>query len=187
MEEVTGPVIAIVLVLFRLHPDCLSRRTYRRTLQAVRDHHCDIGRHFRFVALTLTPAMCAKILKPKVSGKGFFLFRWFNSFFDSITGATPPEEIFLKGPLSLSSYSSFCRSDRKDVYDRTFISGARRGPGIIMSSMSLPDGASLNMTQKLTDKVMKIAQGMDQVQTALVFSGYSLLALRTSPTTARPS
>jgi multidrug efflux pump len=42
--------------------------------------------------------------------------------------------------------------------------------------MSLPDGASLNMTQKLTDKVMKIAQGMDQVQTALVFSGYSLLS-----------
>lgn len=47
--------------------------------------------------------------------------------------------------------------------------------GIIMSAMSLPDGASLQLTEKLTDKVTAITKNMDNVKTALVFTGYNLL------------
>ena len=108
MEEVTGPVIAIVLVLSSVFIPIaflggLTGELYKQFAITIATSVVISG----FVALTLTPAMCAKILKPKVSGKGFFLFRWFNSFFDSITGAIRRRNFSSKGPLSLSSYSSF--------------------------------------------------------------------------------
>jgi len=179
MEEVTGPVIAIVLVLSSVFIPIaflggLTGELYKQFAITIATSVVISG----FVALTLTPAMCAKILKPKVSGKGFFLFRWFNSFFDSITGAySAGVKFFLKRTIIvILIFVLFVGVTAKMFMIVPSSLVPDEDQGIIMSSMSLPDGASLNMTQKLTDKVMKIAQGMDQVQTALVFSGYSLLS-----------
>ena len=179
MEEVTGPVIAIVLVLSSVFIPIaflggLTGELYKQFAITIATSVVISG----FVALTLTPAMCANILKPKVSGKGFFLFRWFNSFFDSITGAySAGVKFFLKRTIIvILIFVLFVGVTAKMFMIVPSSLVPDEDQGIIMSSMSLPDGASLNMTQKLTDKVMKIAQGMDQVQTALVFSGYSLLS-----------
>ena len=65
MSQVTGPVVAIVLVLvLGVRAGRLPRRPGRPALPPVRDHHRDLGgRSPALVALTLTPALCAIVLR----------------------------------------------------------------------------------------------------------------------------
>ncbi len=87
MEEVTGPVVAIVLVLSSVFILAflggLTGELYKQFAITIATSVVISG----FVALTLTPAMCALILKPKKNKEKIFIFRWFNSFFDSMTNA----------------------------------------------------------------------------------------------------
>lgn len=180
MEEVTGPVIAIVLVLSSVFIPIaflggLTGELYKQFAITIATSVVISG----FVALTLTPAMCALILKPKTKKEkdSFFLFRWFNSFFNSTTNAySSGVTFFLKRTIIVVIL--FAILIAATVRIASVVPTALvpdEDQGIIMSSMSLPDGSSLNMTKKLTSKVTKITQGMDQVKTALVFTGYNLL------------
>ena len=177
MEEVTGPVIAIVLVLSSVFLPIaflggLTGELYKQFAITIATSVIISG----FVALTLTPAMCAILLKPKKE-KEIFLFRWFNSFFDSLTNAySAGVRFFLKRTfivLLLLAIFSAATYKMASVIPTSLV--PNEDQGIIMSAMSLPDGASLQLTEKLTDKVTAITKNMDNVKTALVFTGYNLL------------
>ena len=81
MEEVTGPVIAIVLVLCAVFVPVgflggITGQLYKQFAITIAISVMISG----FVALTLSPALCALILKPRHSSrKGFFAY--FNRFF----------------------------------------------------------------------------------------------------------
>src|SRR3546814_12479701 len=80
MEEVAGPVIAIVLVLSAVFIPVgflggLSGVMYRQFAITIAVSVVISG----IVALTLTPALCALILKP-THGEPLLPFRWFNRF-----------------------------------------------------------------------------------------------------------
>ena len=81
MEEVTGPVIAIVLVLCAVFVPVgflggITGQLYKQFAITIAISVMISG----FVALTLSPALCALILKPRHSSrKG--LFAYFNRFF----------------------------------------------------------------------------------------------------------
>jgi multidrug efflux pump len=85
MREVTGALIAIILVLSAIFIPVafmggLSGEMYRQFAITIVVSVLISG----FVALTLTPALCVKILKNKKhEPKGFF--KWFNTMFDKAT------------------------------------------------------------------------------------------------------
>jgi multidrug efflux pump len=85
MKEVTGALIAIILVLGAVFIPVafmggLSGEMYRQFAITIVISVLISG----FVALTLTPALCVKILKNKKhEAKGFF--KWFNTMFEKAT------------------------------------------------------------------------------------------------------
>ncbi len=85
MKEVTGALIAIILVLGAIFIPVafmggLSGEMYRQFAITIVISVLISG----FVALTLTPALCVKILKNKKhEPKGFF--KWFNTMFEKAT------------------------------------------------------------------------------------------------------
>jgi hydrophobe/amphiphile efflux-1 (HAE1) family protein len=85
MQEVTGPVIAIVLVLCAAFIPVaflggLAGELYRQFSVTISIAVVLSG----FVALTLTPALCAVLLKPGAPKRNF-VFRGFNRMFDWVT------------------------------------------------------------------------------------------------------
>ena len=84
MDEVTGPVIAIVLVLLAVFiPVAFLRHTgqlYKQFAVTIAVSVVLSG----VVALTLSPALAAILLKPGSHKKNRF-FRWFNDRFESLT------------------------------------------------------------------------------------------------------
>ena len=87
MEEVSGPVIAVVLVLAAVFVPVgflggLSGQMYRQFAITIAVSVGISG----LVALTLTPALCAVFLKPREKQPNWF-FRKFNAMFDKATGA----------------------------------------------------------------------------------------------------
>ena len=82
-SEVTGPVVAIVLVLCAVFiPVAFLRRHRRPALPAVRVTIAISVVISGFVALTLTPALCALLLKPDHRRAGQPFCRCFNRGFD---------------------------------------------------------------------------------------------------------
>jgi multidrug efflux pump len=85
MQEVTGPVIAIVLVLCAVFVPIaflggLTGELYRQFAVTICDRRGALG----LVALTLTPALCVLILKREHKQPGRF-FQAFNRWFHRIT------------------------------------------------------------------------------------------------------
>ncbi len=87
MQEVTGPVIAIVLVLCAVFVPVsfmggLAGEMYKQFAITISISVILSG----IVALTLTPALCGLLLKPHVKGhKPAFVFVWFNNWFANVT------------------------------------------------------------------------------------------------------
>ncbi len=87
MHEVTGPVIAIVLVLCAVFVPVsfmggLAGEMYKQFAITISISVIISG----IVALTLTPALCGLLLKPHDDNhKPFFFFRWFDIFFEKVT------------------------------------------------------------------------------------------------------
>ena len=100
MSEVTGPVIAIVLVLVSVFVPVafmggLAGEMYRQFAITIAVSVTISG----IVALTLTPALCALLLKPGHQ-EPMLPFRLFNRFFDRLTsGYTAGVRFFLKRTL----------------------------------------------------------------------------------------
>lgn len=85
MKEVSGALVAIVLVLSAVFIPVaflggLSGEMYRQFAVTIVISLAISG----FVALTLTPSLCAIMLKPDHKEPKYF-FKWFNSFFDWAT------------------------------------------------------------------------------------------------------
>ncbi|HEX6101262.1 MAG TPA: efflux RND transporter permease subunit, partial [Thermoanaerobaculia bacterium] len=88
MEQVTGPVIAIVLVLSAVFVPVaflsgLTGQLYKQFAVTIAVSVAISG----LVALTLSPALCRLLLKPGHGGKKMFLFRWFDRGFGAITNS----------------------------------------------------------------------------------------------------
>ena len=180
MEEVTGPVIAIVLVLTSVFVPIaflggFTGELYKQFAITIATSVIISG----FVALTLTPAMCALILKPTKEGaKQFFFFRWFNSFFNGLTNVySSGVRLLLKSALMVFVlFAVFCFATFKLAGTIPSSLVPDEDQGIMMASLSLPDGSSLNMSEELSRKFADITKQLKQVKTTLLFSGYNMLS-----------
>lgn len=155
MEEVAGPVIAIVLVLGAVFVPVgflggITGQLYKQFAITIAISVAISG----FVALTLSPALCALILKPRhSSGKGFFahfnrIFGWAQTRYAGAVGSTIARSIL---SLALFGIVGFFALSLFRVTPFGFLPDEDQGYIIVVTQ--LPDGASKKRTTAVMDKV----------------------------------
>ncbi|MCX5496048.1 efflux RND transporter permease subunit [Kaistia dalseonensis] len=183
MGEVTGPVIAIVLVLVSVFVPVaftggLAGEMYRQFAITIAVSVTLSG----IVALTLTPALCALLLKPGHS-EPWAPFRLFNRFFDRLTaGYAAGVRFFLK--RAAMGVLIFAIIIGAMGYLFMKIPGAlvpEEDQGIILAVGILPPAAALSRTEAVMSAVTDNGLKHPAVDHVLSISGFDLLAGTQSP------
>lgn len=181
MEEVTGPIVAIVLVLCAVFIPVgflggLAGQMYKQFAITIAVSVVISG----IVALTLSPALCALILKPEHKEPAA-PFRWFNRMFENATnGYGAGVQFFLKRAiLGLVLFAGmiglliilFGRVPGSLVPDED--------QGYVLNAYFLPPAASLTRTEKLTSDVTHQLMKHPAVQDVVTFAGFDILTFGT--------
>lgn len=178
MKEVSGALVAIVLVLSAVFLPVaflggLSGEMYRQFAVTIVISLAISG----FVALTLTPALCATLLRPTHAQPNAF-FRAFNRFFDAATrGYTKAVGLTIRytfltlllfGGLLFVTYDLF-----KDL--RTGLVPAEDKGTIFVFSYN-PPAASLTRTDALTKEIYSlVAPDTQNVKNIVQFAGLDFM------------
>ena len=185
MDEVSGPVIAIALILAAVFiPTAfvpgITGRLYQQFALTIAISVIISA----FNALTLSPALSALLLRPKKKSRGplGFLFRGFNAGFSNAT----------------NGYVSLCKLLIRRSFLAVLFLGlvlvatgwlGKRIPagflpdedqGYLYANLSLPDSASLERTDSAAKKVEDILLNIPGIEKVTTVSGYSLLSSVTS-------
>jgi hydrophobic/amphiphilic exporter-1 (mainly G- bacteria), HAE1 family len=181
MEEVSGPVVAIALILTAVFVPTvfvpgITGRLYQQFAVTIA-----ISVLFSaFNALSLSPALCALLLKPKTQSRGLLarFFKWFNRVFGRAT----------------DGYVGFCAVlIRKSGFSLAFLAvvaaaavfvGGRlpssflpdEDQGYVYVALVLPEASSLQRTEAATAKVEDIILNTPGVQGCTSVVGFSLLS-----------
>jgi multidrug efflux pump len=176
MEEVTGPIIATTLVVLAVFVPVaflggITGELYKQFAITI-----SISVFFSsIVALTLSPAVTALILKPGHQKKSFFL--WFDKLFDKATdGYVFGVKLAIKRALLASLlfvallvgiWGLF------KVVPSSFVPA--EDMGYLFGLYVLPDSASLDQTSKVGKQAEQILMNHPAVAEVATFDGYSLL------------
>jgi HAE1 family hydrophobic/amphiphilic exporter-1/multidrug efflux pump len=157
MEEVTAPIIAIVLVLAAVFVPVgflggITGQLYKQFAITIAISVTISG----FVALTLSPALCALVLKPSHGPrKGFF--RQFNRLFDWTRDryTAGAGQIIKRAALAVTVFGVVIALSV--VLFRMIPSSflPEEDQGYFISIVQLPDGASLQRTTEVMSKLEK--------------------------------
>ena len=177
MEEVSGPVIAVVLVLAAVFIPAAflpgtTGQLYKQFAITIVISVVISG----YVALTLTPAMCAILLKPHIrSKKGFFAA--FNRGFASLTkkyGQWVLLTIARKGLfLTIFAVMILGAVFLFKIIPSSFV--PNEDQGYVIGQVILPDSASLDRTTEVTKKIDKLLVANPAVENRTIVNGFSLL------------
>ena len=177
MEEVTGPIIAIVLVLCAVFVPVgflggLAGEMYKQFAITIAVSVVISG----IVALTLSPALCALMLKPDHSEPAA-PFRAFNRFFDKLTDAYGAGVAFflkrsvigllLFGGMIAIMAVLFTRVPGSLVPDED--------QGYVINAYFLPPAASVNRTDALTHDFTEQLMQHPAVEDVVTFAGFDVL------------
>ncbi|WP_277638438.1 efflux RND transporter permease subunit [Bacteroides graminisolvens] len=136
-------------------------------------------------ALTLSPALCAIVLKPHdkhgENKKGFIqrFYQYFNLFFDHGTTRYKKSLHFLgkKGhrwiTIAIIATSTVVLVSIVNILPKGFIPA--EDSGSIMGMITLPPGSSLERSDSVVTNAANIIQKMDEVDHVLKLSGLSLM------------
>lgn len=181
MEEVTGPVIAIALILSAVFVPTafipgITGRLYQQFAVTIAVSVIISA----FNALTLSPALSALLLRPKVKSTGPLqkFFDWFNRVFGVAT----------------NGYVGVCRFlIRKSLVAVVLLAVLTFGTGILGKSIPgsflpeedqgyffaqvvLPDASSLERTQQITRQAEQILQATPGVEYVTAIDGLNFLS-----------
>jgi multidrug efflux pump len=178
MGEVAGPVIAIVLVLCAVFVPVtfmggLAGEMYKQFAVTIAISVTISG----IVALTLTPALCALILKPGHQEPAL-PFRLFNRAFDRLTAGYTAGVRFLVRRVAVGLLIS-AGVIGAAAYLFMTIPGSLvpdEDQGVLFSVALLPPAASLSRTEAVMETATKNAQGHPAVEDVFSVSGFDLLS-----------
>ena len=130
------------------------------------------------VALSLTPALCANLLKcSTMNHKKFRFFSWFNQL---TAVGTQKYEQCLKKVILKKKWWMFCLGGMclacavlYRVVPTTFIPSEDQGRYIV--SMQLPDGSSLNRTIQAMDQLVEMIRKQPGVDTVMSINGMNMV------------
>ncbi|HTP65624.1 MAG TPA: multidrug efflux RND transporter permease subunit [Geobacteraceae bacterium] len=181
MEEVSGPVVAIAIILAAVFVPTafipgITGQLYQQFAVTIA-----VSVIFSaFNALSLSPALCALLLKPKVKGKGPLqkFYDWFNRVFGRAT----------------DGYVSLCAvAIRKSLISLILLAGIAvlsgvagkhiptsflpdEDQGFIFAGIQLPDAASLQQTGEVARQAEDIIMNTPGVKYVSSIIGYSMLS-----------
>jgi hydrophobic/amphiphilic exporter-1 (mainly G- bacteria), HAE1 family len=186
MEELSGPVIGIALVLSAVFVPTafipgITGRLYQQFAVTIAISVVLSA----FNALTLSPALAALLLKPKKQSKGLLarFFGWFNRSFERATNGyvRVSSALLRKSVVAVLLLVGFGAAGY-------FIGGKLpnsfvpdEDQGFFYINVQLPNSASLERTEEVMAKLQQIASSVPGVEHVTTISGFSLLSLvRTS-------
>lgn len=177
MREVTGPVLAIVLVLCAVFIPVaflggIAGQMYKQFAMTIACSVVISG----VVALTLTPTLCARLLKPGRREPGA-PFRAFNRAFDAATRGylLGTRALLRRAGLGLCLFAAMLAAVA--VLART-VPGSlvpNEDQGYVLAVARLPDGASLQRTRVVAEQLDAITLRHPAVRDAVTMAGYDLL------------
>ena len=183
MQEVSGPVVAVALVLASVFIPIaflggMTGVMYKQFSVTIAVSVLISA----LVALTLTPSLCALIIKRRTSKakekQKWVFFRWFDNLFEKIT------EMYL-------SAVRFFLTQRKlavVIYVAMFgiifgmfklIPGGlvpQEDMGNLMMAYDMPAAASLQRTEKMTEKVSDMLLANPNVESLTTVNGFNILS-----------
>lgn len=179
MQELTGPVIGEVLVLLSVFiPTAfvsgITGQLYKQFALTIAVSTAFSG----FNALTFTPAMCALFLTPRNKNTKNPVYRIFNKGYNAV------ENLYKKsiGKMLRHAGWSLC------LYVLIAVAGVvaflmwptsyvpQEDQGYFMSSIQLPEGASLERTRKVVDDLSaQIRKELPEVADVMAISGFSFM------------
>ena len=181
MEEVTGPVIAIAIILAAVFVPTafipgITGRLYQQFAVTIAISVIISA----FNALTLSPALCALLLKPKVKGTGPLqkFYDWFNRVFGRVT----------------DGYVGICRIGiRRSFISILLLAGVavstgflgkalpagflpEEDQGFLYAGLQLPDAASLQRTDAICKQAEEIIMKTPGVKYCTTVIGFSMIS-----------
>ena len=185
MEQVTGPIIAIVLVLSAVFLPVaflggLTGQMYRQFAVTIAISVVISG----LVALTLSPALCRLMLKP--TDKKFIVFRGFDWVFGGLTRIyTGMVRWFIRfGLISLILFGGliYITVNLFKTVPSGFI--PQEDQGIMIVTVMLPQGASIERTSAILKQVEEYVLQQPEVMNLVTLGGMDILAGRSPSTSA---
>ena len=186
MEEISGPVIGIALVLSAVFiPTAFIPGITGRLYQQFAVTIAISVILSAFNALSLSPALSALLLKPKVESRGLLarFFGWFNRMFGHATnsyvrvsGAILRKSVVAVVLLAGFGVAGFWIAGKLPT---SFVPDEDQG--YFYLNVQLPNAASLQRTEAVVAKIEKIVDSTPGVEYSTAVAGFSLLSLvRTS-------
>src|ERR1700677_2718126 len=181
MEEVSGPVVAIALILVAVFVPTIfipgiTGRLYQQFAVTIA-----ISVVFSaFNALSLSPALCALLLKPKTESRGPLarFFKWFNRAFGRATDGYVnfSATLIRKAGLSFLFLGAVvvCTGLLGKSLPTSFLPDEDQG--YLFVAMVLPDAASLQRSDAAARKVEDILLKTPGVEGVTSVVGFSLLS-----------
>jgi HAE1 family hydrophobic/amphiphilic exporter-1 len=177
MEEVQGPIIATTLVLLSVFiPTAflggITGQLYRQFALTIA-----ASTFFSSInALTMSPALCALILRPTPAKKMIF-FRWFDALFDKTRGGyMAVVRVMLRrsfimmlvfAGIAFAAWTGFTQLPTGFI--------PTEDQGYAMYAVQLPDAASMQRTQAVVDGLNTALKQIEGVKDVISVSGFSLL------------
>ncbi|HEY6598677.1 MAG TPA: efflux RND transporter permease subunit, partial [Pseudomonadales bacterium] len=177
MHEVTGPVVAIVLTLCAVFVPIaflggLTGELYRQFAVTIAIAVVISG----LVALTLTPALCVLVLK-NAHHKPNRFFAWFNGWFARVTARYTNAVAWMlrRGLIGLLLFVGMV-AITAGLW--RFTPGSLvpdEDQGFYIAAAILPDGATLDRTQRVVNEVEKAILSNPANQDVISFTGFDFL------------
>ncbi len=191
MKDVSGPVVAIALVLTSVFVPVaflpgLTGELYRQFALTLSVSVLISA----FIALTFTPALCAILLRPTAQSHwrgplGVF-FGVFNRVFKRFT-VRYTESVrhgIHRTAIGVVVFAAVALATTWLVAQRPGGFVPDEDQGYLLVSVALPAGASLQRTDALLEDLRKITAQMPEIESTIGISGMSLLSGVASPSTA---
>ncbi len=180
MEEVSGPVVAVALVLSSVFLPIaflggMTGVMYKQFSVTIAVSVLISA----LVALTLTPSLCALIIK-KTHGKKepMAFFKWFNVFFEKVTAwYIYGVEFFLKWrKLAILSFIGliFAIIGMFKIIPTALV--PNEDMGNLLMAYNMPEASSLPRTEKFSSKIADMIRSNPNVSDVLTVNGFNMLS-----------
>jgi len=177
MNEVTSPIIAIVLTLCAVFVPIaflggLTGELYRQFAVTISIAVVISG----LVALSLTPSLCVLILKREHKQPGRF-FRWFNDWFRRITGRYVDGVSWMlrRGGIALALFAGMVALTLGLWRITPGSLVPDEDQGFYIAAVFLPDGATLERTDRVVSEVVDIIRSNPVNENVVAFTGFDFL------------